>query len=135
MRDDIGKAITPFYGEEAGRKLASLLRDHILIAADIVKVAKAGDDDGVANEEKRWQANADEIAAFLSTANPSWPKAALTDMLHKHLDFTTTEVVSRIKKDWQADIDAYDKGREHMLMFADVLTSGIVKQFPKEFAK
>jgi hypothetical protein len=134
-QDDIGNAIKPFYGDEAGKKLAALLRDHILIAADIVKAAKTGNNDGVASGEKRWHANGDEIAAFLSGANPNWPKAALTDMLYKHLDYTTTEVVSRIKKDWPADIDAYDKGHAHMLMFADDLTSGIVKQFPKKFAK
>ncbi len=134
-QDDIGDAVKPFYGEAAGKKLASLLRDHILIAADIVKAAKAGNDDGVANGEKRWHANGDEIATFLSGANPNWPKAVLTDMLYKHLDFTTTEVVSRLKKDWPADIGAYDKGHAHMLMFADVLTSGIVKQFPKKFVK
>lgn len=134
-QDDIGNAIKPFYGDEAGKKLASLLRDHILVAADIVKAAKAGNNDGVANGQKRWHANADEISAFLSGANPNWPKATLTDMLYKHLDFTTAEVVSRIKKDWPADIEAYDKGHAHMLMFADALTSGIVKQFPKKFVK
>ncbi|MGE5717456.1 MAG: glycosyltransferase [Acidobacteriota bacterium] len=132
-QDDIGNAVKPFYGEEAGKKLAALLRDHILIAADIVKAAKAGNNDGVANGQKRWHANADDISAFLSGANPNWPKAVLTDMLYKHLDFTTTEVVSRIKKDWPADIEAYDKGHAHMLMFADALTNGIVKQFPKKF--
>jgi hypothetical protein len=132
-QDDIGNAIQPIYGDAAGQKLAALLREHILIAADIVKAAKSGDSDGVAKGQKRWYANADDIAAFLSGANPNWSKAALTDMLYKHLEFTTTEVVSRLKKDWAADIDAYDKGHEHMLMFADALTSGIVKQFPKKF--
>lgn len=132
-QDDIGNAIQPIYGEAAGKKLAALLREHILIAADIVKAAKSGDSDGVAKGQKRWYANADDLAAFLSGANPNWSKAALTDMLYKHLEFTTTEVVSRLKKDWAADIDAYDKGHEHMLMFADALTSGIVKQFPKKF--
>ena len=84
---------------------------------------------------KKWYANADDIAAFLSSANPNWSKNDLTDMLYKHLELTTGEVVSRLKKDWQADIDFYDKGHEHMLMFADVLTNGIVKQFPKKFTK
>jgi hypothetical protein len=36
-QDDIGNAIKPYYGDDAGRKLAALLRDHILIAAGIVK--------------------------------------------------------------------------------------------------
>ena len=134
-QDDIGNAIKPIYGNEAGNKLASLLRDHILIAADIVKAAKSGDNDGVAAGEKKWHDNADDIAVFLGGANPNWPKKVLVDMLYKHLDFTTTEVVSRLKKDWAADIEAYDKGHEHMLMFADTLTYGITKQFPKKFKK
>jgi hypothetical protein len=130
---DIGDAIKPIYGNEAGNKLTALLKDHILIAVDIVKAAKSGDNDGVTAGEKRWHDNADEIAAFLSGANPNWPNKVLVDMLYKHLDYTTTEVVSRLKKDWAADIDAYDKGHEHMLMFSDALVSGIVKQFPQKF--
>jgi len=134
-QDDIGNAIKPIYGVEAGKKLAALLRDHILIAADIVKAAKAGDNDGVAKGQKKWIENADAIAEFLGGANPNWPKQVLKDMLYKHLAYTTTEVVSRIKKDWDADIEAYDKGHVHMLMFADTLTDGIIKQFPKKFMK
>ena len=132
-QDDIGNAIKPIYGDEAGNKLTALLKDHILIAADIVKAAKSGDNDGVTTGQKRWHDNADEIASFLSGANPNWLKKVLVDMLYKHLDYTTTEVVSRLKKDWVADIDAYDKGHEHMLMFSDALVTGIVKQFPKKF--
>ena len=56
-------------------------------------------------------------------------------MLYKHLDYTSSEVESRLAKDWDADIAAYDKGHDHMLMFADALTDGIVKQFPKKFSK
>ncbi len=132
-QDDIGNAIKPIYGEAAGNKLASLLRDHILIAADIVKAAKAGDNEGVGAGEKKWSANADDIAVFLSSANPNWQLQAMKNMLYVHLALTTTEVVSRIKKDWPSDIEAYDKGHAHMLMFADTLTDGIVKQFPKKF--
>jgi len=134
-QDDIGDAIKPIYGNDAGNKLAALLRDHILIAADIVKAAKSGDNNGVTAGQKKWHENADEIAAFLSGANSNWPKQVLVDMLYKHLDYTTTEVVSRLKKDWAADIEAYDKGHEHMLMFSDALTDGIVKQFPEKFTK
>ncbi len=134
-QDDIGNAIKPFYGEAAGTKLSALLREHILIAADIVKAAKTGDNDGVAKGQKRWTENADEIAVFLSGANPNWPVQTLKNMLYVHLALTTTEVVSRLKKDWASDIEAYDKGHAHMLMFADVLTNGIVKQFPKKFMK
>jgi len=135
-QDDIGNAIKPVYGEEAGKKLSALLRDHILIAADVVKAAKAGDNDGVGKGQERWKKNADEIAVFLGGANPkNWPVQTLKDLLYKHLEYTTTEVVSRLKKDWAADIEAYDKGHAHMLMFADALTDGILAQFPEKFRK
>jgi hypothetical protein len=132
-QDDIGDAIKPYYGNEAGNKLAALLKDHILVATEVVKAAKAGNNQELTEANKKWYANADDIAAFLSGANPNWPKKAVEDMLHKHLEFTTQEVVSRLKKDWSSDIEAYDKGHMHMLMLADILEKGIVKQFPKKF--
>jgi hypothetical protein len=131
-QDDIGAAVKPIYGEEAGKKLAALLRDHILVAADIVKAAKANDTKAVDAGQKKWRGNADDLATFLSGANPNWKKPALTDMLYKHLDFVTAQVVARIKQDWPADIKAYDTGNEHMLMFADMLSEGIIKQNPKK---
>jgi hypothetical protein len=134
-QDEIGAALKPYYGDEAGNKLATLLRDHIKIATVVVGAAKAGDKMALDKAQADWGANADAIAAFLSGANPAWTKMELADMLHKHLDLTTGEVTSRLNKDWKADVDYYDKGHAHMLMFADVLTNGIVKQFPEKFGK
>jgi len=131
-QDDIGNAIKPIYGDPAGKKLSALLRDHILIAAGIVKSAKGNDAKAVAAGQKKWRGNADDIAAFLVSANPQWTKPALTDMLYKHLDLTTAEVTSRLKADWVADIKAFDAGYDHMLMFSDMLSDGIIKQNPKK---
>ena len=132
-QDDIGNAVKPVYGEVAGKKLASLLRDHILVATEVVKAAMEGKAEALGQVQAKWTTNADQIATFLSGANPNWPEAALKDMLHKHLEYTTQEVVSRLKMDWAGDIAAYDKGHTHMLMFADTLTKGIVAQFPDKF--
>jgi len=131
-QDDIGAAIKPIYGEEAGKKLAALLRDHIMIAAEITKAAKASDTKGVEAGQKKWRQNGNEIATFLAGANPMWKQASLTDMLQKHLDFVTQQVVARIKADWPGDIRAYDAGYEHMMMFADMLSDGIIRQNPKK---
>src|SRR5918995_863408 len=40
-QEDIGDAIKPFYGEDAGNKLTDLLNGHILVAVDLLKAAKA----------------------------------------------------------------------------------------------
>jgi hypothetical protein len=132
-QDDIGNAVKPFYGEQAGNKLASLLRDHILIAGDLVKAAKTGDSRGQEQANKKWYRNADDIAVLLSSANPNWPRATLDDMLRAHLAMVTDQVVATLKHDTAGAIAAYDKGAEHMMMLADALTAGIVKQFPDKF--
>lgn len=134
-QDDIGAAVASYYGAAAGAKLTDLLKQHIMIATDVLKAAKANEAAQVAAQQKRWSANADELAAFLSSANPAWPRATVRDALQKHLDFTTQEVVSRLHGDWAADIAAYDANHDHMLMFADMLTNGIVQQFPAKFAE
>jgi hypothetical protein len=132
-QDEIGAAIAPYYGDEAGKKLASLLRDHITIATEVVAAAKSGDKAKLDAAQVKWGANGKDIAAFLAGANPNWPQGDLEAMLQKHLDLTSGEVVGRLGKDWDADIRAYDDGHAHMLMFADTLTDGIAKQFPEKF--
>lgn len=132
-QDDIGNLIKPYYGEEAGKKLTDLLREHIVIAGNIVAAAKKGDQANVDKFNKELTRNADEIVAFLTTANPNWNKKELTDMFYLHLKLTTDEVIARLKKDWEADIKSADLNEEHLIHMADFLTDGIVKQFPKKF--
>ena len=133
-QDDIGDAVKPFYGTEAGDKLTALLRDHILTAAELLTAAKSGDDAAVAKAKTVWYANGDEIAAFLSSANPkNWPLDALEHHMRTHLDLTLEEAVARLQGEWAADIAAYDKVHDAILEMADALSSGIVAQFPQRF--
>lgn len=133
-QDDIGSSIKPYYGEEAGNKLSKLLREHISIAGQVVDAAKSNNKADLDKYNKLWYKNADEIAEFLSSANPNWSNSELKNMLHKHLDFLTNQSIARINKNWSADIEAYDKGEDHMIMFADILSNGIIKQFPDKFS-
>lgn len=131
---DIGDAIKPFYGNAAGDALTALLRPHILIAAELVDAAKAGDAVRIQDASERWYANSDEIADFLSAANPdNWPRQALRAEMRHHLDLTLQEALARLRGDWTADIMAYDTVHEHILAMADLLSSGIIRQFPRKF--
>ncbi|HTM23079.1 MAG TPA: hypothetical protein VL172_21310 [Kofleriaceae bacterium] len=132
-QDDIGNAIKPFYGDAAGAKLTALLREHILIAADVVTAAKAGDKAKLDAANTRWHANADEIAAFLAKANPAWHLDDMKAMMKDHLDLTTAEAVARIHEDWNADVAAYDKVHDQILKMSKMLSDGIVQQFPRKF--
>jgi hypothetical protein len=131
---DIGNAIKPYYGDAAGEQLTALLRDHILIAAELVTAAKTGDTAAFADARARWYANADDIAAFLASANPEhWPLEPTRAMLHEHLDLTLQEAGARLAGDWNADISAYDQIHLQALGMADMLSDGIVGQFPQAF--
>jgi hypothetical protein len=132
-QEDIGNAIVPYYGKKAGKKLTKLLKEHILIAADVVKAAKKGDAAQLKKADAQWHANADEIAAFLSKANPNWPYATVKEMMYMHLKLTTQEAVARIKQNWAADVAAFDKVFDEIMEMADALTNGIVQQFPDKF--
>lgn len=131
---DIGDAIKPFYGEDAGNQLTALLRDHILIAAEILQAAKNGDTAAQNDAIDRWYANADAIAEFLHAANPEqWPLEEMRMMMHEHLDLTLQEAVAYLQGDHTASVAAYDQIHVQILEMADMLSDGIIRQFPKAF--
>jgi hypothetical protein len=130
---DIGNAVKPFYGRAAGAELTRLLREHITIAAALITAAKAGDKPAQAAAQTRWETNADQIARFLSRANPHWKLGPMRSMLRDHLRLTAREVVARLQRNWTADVAAYDEIHRQALHMADMLSTGIVGQFPKRF--
>jgi hypothetical protein len=129
-QEDIGNAVSPFYGDAAGAKLTDLLKQHISIAGELVAAAKAGDQAKQTDADKRWHDNAADIAAFLASANPNWTKDALQSMLNQHLALTTQEAVDRLQKKWSEDQMAFDSIYSQAMQMADALSSGIAKQFP-----
>ena len=135
-QQDLGDAIKPYFGNEAGTKLTGLLKDHILLAAQLVDAAKAKDDVKVSAAKQKWYANADGIAAFLGKANPdSWPTSATRAMMYHHLDLTLEEATAQIQGRFQDSVAAYDKVVEQALMMADTLSSGITQRFPADFSE
>lgn len=131
---DIGNAIKPFYGNAAGEQLTALLQDHILIAAELIDAAKGSDTAAFNDAHARWYANANDIAAFLSAANPeNWPVAEMQAMMKSHLDLTLQEAAARLGGNFAGDIAAYDEVHRDILHMADMLSEGIMHQFPKAF--
>ena len=134
-QEDIGAAVGKIYGASAGQQLTTLLKEHISIAVDVIKAAKAGDKAAQQSADAKWQQNGVAIADFLSKANPNWPRATLVDLMKGHLSTTTAEVVARLNKKWDEDVRAFDEVYRHILMMSDALSDGIVKQFPDKFAR
>ena len=110
-----------------------LLREHILIVPNSWS-AKNGDAEAFEDAHARWYVNADEIGAFLHAANPRhWPLDEMQEMMREHLDLTLNEASARLNEDWEADIAAYDEIHVQILHMADMLSDGIIRQFPQKF--
>lgn len=132
-QEDIGDAIKPIYGDDAGSQLTALLVEHIKIAGKIVEAAKNKNEALVKRLNKEWYRNAEDIAAFLSSAIPNLTKDELKKLLYVHLELVADDLTASLSKDWEARIKAIDDGMTHIIMMADVISSGVVKQFPEKF--
>ena len=131
---DIGDAIKPYYGDAAGEQLTALLKEHIVGAVALLTAAKAGDDALIKQRTDEWYVNGNEVADFLHEANPrNWSQESMREMMKGHLDQTLSEAVNRLTGNYADDVRDYDEIHEHILMMADSLSQGIIKQFPRRF--
>lgn len=130
---DIAASLEPLYGDRVASRFEDLFTSHLVIAADLVKAAKAGDTGAAADAEKRWYANADEIAAFLGSINPYWSAQQWQSMLHEHLALTKSEAVNILTGKYAEGIAVFDQIEKQALEMADVMVYGIIQQFPNSF--
>ena len=130
---DFENALKGYYGNAGAKKFADLFKSHLVIAAQLVKAAKAGDNKAAADAEKKWYANADDIAAYLGSINPYWSQTDWKTMLYRHLALTKTEAVNMLARDYAASITTYDEIEKQALEMADMMSSGILRQFPDAF--
>jgi hypothetical protein len=99
-----------------------------------VASAKAGDAEAVQTTSGAWYANGDAIAAALHALNPdNWELGHLQAMMRAHLDRTLEEAVARLQGRYADDIAAYEAVHADILEMADMLSDGIVRQFPRRF--
>lgn len=126
---DFADALYPFYGDKIANEFEELFEQHLLIAANLVNAAKAGNSQGVEKARREWYANADEIAAFLSSINPYWSEREWKTMLYDHLAMTEREATQRLTGQFGLDIMQYDDIENQALEMADVMSQGLISQF------
>lgn len=132
-QDVIAAAIEPFYGKEASQQLGLLLREHVILTADLVRTISEGDVERVPRLRAYWFDNVQQIATYLATLNPRWNKQQLEDSFTRYLDLTMDEIEGRSIRNWDWDVTAYERVGDHTAHLADFLSNGIVKQFPERF--
>jgi hypothetical protein len=131
---DIGNAVKPYYGRKAGNELTALLKGHINAAVALLKAAKSGDPSATATAKTAFYANGNQVASFLHAANPRhWSLRAMKTMMRIHLDQVVALAVDQLKGNFAAAISLYNRYIGHILDMADMLSTGIIQQFPARF--
>lgn len=130
---DIGDAIKPFYGAAAGDQLTTLLKEHINDAVPVLTAAKAGDSAGLKTAVDAWYANATAIGDFLAAANPHWNKTDMESMMQGHITQTVAYASDALAGDYTKAIADYGIAEQHMQDMGDMLSAGLIQQFPKKF--
>ncbi|MDR3565945.1 MAG: hypothetical protein P4N59_31535 [Negativicutes bacterium] len=126
---DFGRLFCRFYGNEMAAEVDRLLRDHLVIAAELVKAAKAGNSKAAADSERKWYANADEIVFFLNQINPRWTVHSMRASWYEHLALTKEEAVAILSKDNTKSVAMFNQIEKEAMMMADDFSGGMICQF------
>ena len=127
---DFADVLNLFYEEDVVSEFTKLLTQHIIIAAEFVKAAKDGDNAGVADAEKRWYANADELAEFFRRINLFWPAVEWKKMLYDNIDMTKNEAIYMLNQRYEDSINIFDAIEQQALIMAETMTEGLIEFFP-----
>lgn len=126
---DFARVFCRFYGNEIASEFERLITEHLTVAAELVKAAKAGNERAAADAERRWYANAEEIACFLSHINPYWSARRMRNMWFEHLSLTKDEAVAELTGDYTTSIKKFNQIEKLALTMADDFANGITCQF------
>lgn len=129
----LGNLIKPYYGKQAGNQLTKLLTEHIQLAVPVLVAAKAGDTTALNKAVADWYANARELGDFLAAANPAWHKKDTRAMMKEHITQTIGYASDVLTGKYAKAISDYDQAQKHMDEMADMLSAGIIAQFPNKF--
>lgn len=130
---DIANVFKRYYGDAVADTIEKLLTEHLVIGANLITALKNKNEKLADELNKSWYKNADDMADAFSSINPFYEKEDVRNMLYEHLKLTTDEVSARLKKDYAADIKAYDLVQKEILKMSKFFVDGIVKQFPNLF--
>ncbi len=129
----LSKAIGGVYGEAAGKQFLELWRAHIGFFVDYTKAKATKDEKGAAAARRKLDGYRSDFGAFISSANPNLPKAAVASELRPHVN-TVFDVIDAVVAKSPTTFDKLRKAASHMPHTAGVLAGGIAKQFPEKFS-
>jgi hypothetical protein len=130
----IAAAIEPFYGKEASAKLFDLLAAHYGAVKSYLTATSAKSKSKQEAALASLTSNANDIAVFLSGANPNLPADTVRNLFLAHDGHHVQEINQLQARQYAAEAKTWEEMKSHMYVLADALADAIAKQFPAKFA-
>jgi hypothetical protein len=127
----IADLIEPFYGVAAKNDFFELLVEHYGAIKAYLQATTSGESLAQDVATRSLTANADELAEFLSKANPYLPKDALRGLLLAHGGHHLQQIQQLKDRQFQAEANTWDEMKDHVYQIADATAAALAKQFNK----
>lgn len=131
--NDLAEIYSKYYPPDVAKLISHLVTEHLQIGAALITAIRDGKTAEAEALDRQWYINADQMADAFAGINPYYDREEIQKMFYHHLDLIKQQVKMRLAGNYPADIAAADKNEREMLGLADMLASGIMRQFPERF--
>jgi hypothetical protein len=130
----IAASIEPFYGAGAKDSFFTLLAGHYGAVKAYLVATVADDASAQGKATQALTSNAEEIATFLSEANPYLPKDAVQGLLLAHGGHHIQQIQQLKNREYEAEAKTWEEMKRHVYQIADATADALAKQFAKKFS-
>lgn len=130
----IAATIEPFYGAAAKEAFFKLLAGHYGAVKAYLMATVAGDAAKQGTATQSLTTNAEEIASFLSKANPYLPKDAVNNLLLAHGGHHIQQIQELKDHKYVAEAKTWEEMKSHVYQIADATADALAKQFAEKFS-
>lgn len=135
-QQQIGRAIGLWYDEKNGKKISDLMTSQLVAFGDMLNGIRTKDKNLSVVSEKKWHDATEQLVSFLVDLNDKWGRVELSQHFKQYNEMITNMAIHRLRRKHNEEIGSFDKAYYHAMNdIADVLTKGIVRQFPDQFDK
>ncbi|MBU5425146.1 hypothetical protein KQI41_01875 [Tissierella pigra] len=132
---DFAYFLRVFYEDNVAFRFSDLLTENLSLARNLVEYTMLGDTKLAEKTNEKLYKNADEISLLLSSINPNWHYESWRAMLYIYLDMVKNMAGEMLDGNYRESINIYDKFEREVMVMAEIMYNGILKQLPCKFCK
>lgn len=129
MPTEIGDVLEAFLGNTIARKIEGMIREQIVIGAQIMFEEKEDNIEAINENTTRLYQNVDQMAAYLAQINPYWDEQTWKNLLYDYYRTSLLEMVTVLAKKYQESVILYESMEDQALNIADYMVEGLIPYF------